>query len=318
VRASDGFAPVLELQEPSGTGFHNSPKLRSAAEIRKDYQARIEEVQCPAITPITLPSPKHGSRIGINHLGDVHIGTDACTYDAWREMLQWVLTHDDEYLAMQGDMVDLLTSQSVGVMAEQSLTIQEQFTLATDDLLPLARARKILWMLRGNHEDRLDKATKNIVDATQTMARHLDVRYLQTEGYTQIQAAGASYLSYNIHGFPSGNRAGSRRNKMEGMLGKFPSADIITAGHTHQLDVVQIDEDVIDPATRTRVHRARYGLFTGTFHSYMGYAADQGMGQGPLGCGRVEFDLETNTILPRVTPIRRTGSGYRMVLPSKP
>lgn len=311
------FAETIRLIEsPQGLGFAGSPRTATINELRSRYQARLDEMQCPEITKIELPMPRHGRIIGINHLGDIHIGTDACAYTAFKEMLNFILHTPDEYLALQGDMVDLLTSQSVGVMAEQALTINEQFRLATADLLPLARAGKILWMLKGNHEDRLDKATKNIVEGALWMAEILDVKYLHTEGYTQVSAGGSSYISYNIHGFNAGGSAGGRRNKMERMLAKFPSADLITCGHNHHLDVIQVTDEYIDPITRTRQPKSRYGLYTGTYHTYMGYAADFGLGQGPLGCGRVEFDVSTGTIHPRRLDVIRTASGYRHQLPN--
>ena len=304
-----------QIINPTGNGFANSPKLKSAAQIRAEYMNRIEQVQCPQITPIELPVPKIGTSVGIWHVGDVHIGTDACTYSAFKSVLDYVENHDDEYIAFQGDLVDFLTGVSVGIMAEQSMTIQDQLTLVTDDLLPLAKKRKILFMLRGNHEDRLDKATRNIVDAMQTVARHLDVQYLQTEGWTKITCAGSSYLGYNIHGFNSGRTPGSLLNSMRNQLLRFPSADVITCGHNHCAGIVDITTEELDDTLRPRV-RTRYGVYTSTFHSYQGYARDAGFTAGPLGCARIEFNVEHNTLSPRMIPIVRRNGEYHAVLPT--
>ena len=312
VRTS-GYSQIM--QTPQGTRFADSPRTESVEEIRAKYLARQAALQLPTITPIKLPTPQHGTNVRIIHVGDIHIGTDACTYLAFKEILAYILHTPDTYLALQGDMVDLLTSQSVGVMAEQALTIQEQFTLATADLLPLAQAGKILWMLKGNHEDRLDKATKNIVEGAQWMARLLDVRYLGTENYTRVQCGGAEYVSYNTHGFNAGGSAGARRNKMEKMLAKTPSADIITCGHNHHLDAIQVVDDYVDTVSYRRIHKQRWGVYTGTYHSYMGYAAEFGLGQGPLGCVAVNFNIETGALLPQVLPVIVVDGKYKHVLP---
>jgi hypothetical protein len=288
-------------QHPVGNHFVDSPGMRSVEDIRSEYMARIARVQAPESIELALPSPKKGSTIGITHMGDIHIGTDACTYSAFKQMLDWILYNPDEYLAIQGDM------------AEQSLTIHDQFVLATADLMPLAKARKILWMLRGNHEERQDKATKNIVDGAQQMARHLDVRYLGVQGYVKVVCNGLSYLSYNIHGFSAGRRPGSRRNKMEDMLHRHPTVDVMTCGHNHHLDVLPFEvEEFRDSRPYARM---RWGIYTGTYHSYMGYAADAGLGAGPLGCARIRFDVSDGHLMPEILPVVRYGTGYIHKLP---
>jgi hypothetical protein len=310
-RSAINAYPKVEI---IGNRFADSAKMRSIEQIRDEYEHRLAAVQMPTITDIILPRPRRGKTVTIIHLGDIHIGTDACVYSALKEMLDYILATPDTYLALQGDMVDLLTAHSVGVMAEQALTIQDQFNIATADFLPLAKARKILWMLKGNHEDRLDRATKNIVDGAQWMARILDVNYLQTEGYTRVICGDAKYLSYNIPGFNAGASAGARRNKMDGMLGRFPSADILTCGHNHHLDAIQRIEDVILPNNH-RAHRQRWGIYTGTYHSYIGYPAEFGLGAGPLGCVAVHFDVEYGSIKPEILPVLPINGVYRHVLP---
>jgi predicted phosphodiesterase len=299
---------------PQGNKFSDSRRMKSADEIRSEYNARLYKLQMPEVCDISLPRPRHGKHVTIIHAGDVHIGTDACTYRAFKELLEYVLQAPDTYIAFQGDLVDVLTAHSVGVMAEQAMTIQEQFTLATADLMPLAKANKILWVIKGNHEDRLDRATKNIVDGAQWMARVLDVNYLYTEGYTRLHCGDASYLSYNLHGFNAGSSAGARRNKMDSMLTKFPSADIITCGHNHQLDIIQRVDDTILPNNQ-RAHKQRWGLYTGTFHSYIGYPAEAGLGASPLGATAVHFDIEFNTIKPEILPVVPINGVYRIQLP---
>jgi predicted phosphodiesterase len=314
MRQSDA---AVGISQPTGNHFRDSNRMRSVDQIRAEYQAKLIEQQMPEVCDIELPRPKHGKHVTLIHAGDVHIGTHACTYSAFRELLDYALATEDTYITFQGDIVDLLTATSVGVMAEQALTIQDQFNIATADLLPLAKARKILWMIKGNHEDRLDRATKNIVDGAQWMARVLDVNYLYTEGYTRVHCGDASYLSYNLHGFTAGSSAGARRNKMDSMLAKFPSADVITCGHNHHLDIIPRVEDVILP-DNLRAHKARYGLYTGTYHSYSpGYAADFGLGAGPLGCIALHFDVEYNLVKPEVLPVVPIGGQYRHMLPRR-
>jgi UDP-2,3-diacylglucosamine pyrophosphatase LpxH len=309
-------APAPEdITLPRGTSFTDSPRVKTAARIREEFMSRTDLAQNECITPIYLPYPKKTATLGIWHVGDVHIGTDACAYRAFKSILSYVLDHDDEYIAFQGDMVDFLTGVSVGVMAEQSMTVQEQFTLATDDLLELARARKILFILRGNHEDRLDKATKNIVDAAQTMARTLDVHYLQTEGWTKIHVGDQSYLSYNIHGFPAGNKPGPQYNKMQAQLAGRPDADIITCGHNHISGIVANHTERVRPGDLRRYVKTSYGVYTSTFHSYLGYARDAGYTPGPMGTVRISFNAETGALKPDMIPVILTGQHYTAVLP---
>ena len=299
----------------TGLGFSSSPRFRTEESLQQEYRERLARVQAPQVTPIGLPLPKRGHHIGIVHVGDVHIGTDACAFDAFSDLLEWVDSKDDEYLTLQGDLVDFLTGSSVGIMAEQSMVPRDQMNLAMRLLRPLAKKGKILWMLRGNHEERLDKATKNIFEPCEQMANQLDVRYLETEGYTLVQSGGMQYSSYNIHGFNAGRKAGARRNKMEEMLLKMQS-DVVTCGHNHHLDAIQMVTQSLDPTTLKPTVRYQWGVYTGTYHTYLGYAADAGYTAGPLGCVRMEFDVKHGILVPRILPVVQQGDKYIQTLPA--
>ena len=109
-------------------------------------------------------------------LGDVHYGSPQCDIERFQKMLDYCLSRRI-YVFLMGDMIEMATRESVGAgVYEQEKIGQTQYEEMIEMLRPLAKARLILGLLEGNHEERVYKETG--YDISKALARELKIPYL--------------------------------------------------------------------------------------------------------------------------------------------
>lgn len=202
---------------------------------------------------------------------DVHIGASEFDEGRFLESLSYV-QKEKCYLTLGGDIVEnsIISGKDSGEkLLEQMWTPTEQFLYAVAKYKPIAKAGRLLWSLRGNHEARTRREA--MFDLSAALASHLGVPYLGIGGMVQIVSGANSYLGAVQHG--SRNRS-DRWSELNKMMELYPEADFVTLGHDHNLDaryVPCISYDEKDTCKTRCILQVR----TGTYLGYADYARNQ-------------------------------------------
>jgi UDP-2,3-diacylglucosamine pyrophosphatase LpxH len=88
--------------------------------------------------------------IKIYPLGDVHLGSPGCQFDAFRELVEQIASEPRSYAVMMGDLLDMGLKNSVGDPYHATMPPGAQKRAMVDALMPIKG--KILALVSGNHE----------------------------------------------------------------------------------------------------------------------------------------------------------------------
>lgn len=202
---------------------------------------------------------------------DVHIGYKQCNVPYFKAFIQYILDVPNCVTVLNGDLAETATKSSVGMaMFEEDIHLPEQILALVELLQPLADANKILGIIPGNHEQRMDNLLG--FNPMHIIADKLNVPYLGYQGFLRLDVCGIKYKVAMFHGAGGGGTSGSRTNTAEKQNKVIPNADLYISGHTHgkmsHSDVVWMMDDTSDSLVE---HKRTYvvgGSFVEYFNSY--------------------------------------------------
>lgn len=165
--------------------------------------------------------------------GDWHLGHHTVNETDIKKIIAYCLSNGYR-IHLMGDLIEHATKSSVGAgVHEQIKQPQEQIDTLTELLKPLARAKLITGIHRGNHEARAFKGTG--IDIIANLCRELVVPYLWEAGWTVFKYPGRkTYSFYTFHGTTC---AATKGGKIEYLARKtnYIDADVVACGHGHDL-----------------------------------------------------------------------------------
>lgn len=176
--------------------------------------------------------PKEGKEYAeLMFIGDVHLGSPQYDMKRFRAMIDYCL-QKKLYVLLMGDLIEMATRDSVGAgVYEQDSIGQCQYERMLEILQPLADAKLILGTHRGNHEERVYRATG--VDIAKSFARELKVKYLADACWNAFKVGKQVYTIYSLHGRTGSRFDGTALLAVERISTSF-FADIVAMGHTHK------------------------------------------------------------------------------------
>lgn len=185
--------------------------------------------------------------IHVYPIADLHIGSAACKIKEIKEYIKMIAEDPIGYAVVLGDLCNTATKASVSDVYDELMTPMEEMETAVEILEPIKD--RILLMIEGNHERRINKAegvciTKviarqlGIVDKFDASSAVLFLRF----GASESQKAGSShkagspilYTFYASHGSGGGSTIGGKANSLSKKGKVAPDTDIVICGHTHQ------------------------------------------------------------------------------------
>jgi hypothetical protein len=224
--------------------------------------------------------------------GDWHIGYPTCLREEIQENLDYCLCKK-VYLLLMGDLMEAGTKDSVGdSVYRQILHPQAQLDEIIAMLTPLAKAGLLLGAYRGNHENRIIKATG--IDPMKVICAVLGIPYLGGAMWNLLYVGNQSYKIYALHG-KSGARMLWTKVKAATDIAQnvAPNAHIVAMGHVHEN--VTIERDFMDVSAKRKkvVQPKRFVILTGHYLGYdNSYAQEGGMGLGRKGSPKVKLFSE--------------------------
>ena len=207
-----------------------------------------------------------GKRPALVILSDVHQGADGHAADEFQQTLDWI-KENNAYVALAGDLVDMGIAtpgdkSSFDKILGNALPPTEQVLLCMETYKDLAKKGKIIASVGGNHEARLQRAA--MVNLPALIAHYLKVPNCLGAIACRFEwGRGNSALGVISHG-KSGATGNIWRELRTKLLGLYPDADFVTAGHVHNLEH-QIDHSLAMNEEGESVWAVKHLIRTGNY-----------------------------------------------------
>lgn len=224
-------------------------------------------------------------------LGDSHLGSPQFDEVRFLAMLDYCIKNKI-YIFLMGDMIEMATRYSVGAgVYEQTRIGQSQHEQMVEWLMPLAKRKLILGLLRGNHEIRVYNETG--VDVSKLMAKELQVPYLEDACWNTFRVGKETYSIYSLHGRSGSKFDGTALLALERLAAPF-HGDLVVMGHAHKCVSSSVIMQKVSHGMV--VEHKKHLLITGSYVKYGGYAQTFGLPPSKLGSPKVKFMADRHDI----------------------
>lgn len=175
----------------------------------------------------------------ILQITDVQFGHKACDVDTLNKYLAWVLSEENRYIVLGGDMVDAGHVQSKGSPFEQIGDPQEEVWQFCELFAPVRH--RVLGYVGGNHERR---SIPTFGDIGKSIATILELPYSPGKQHIDIKFGYHNPFKISMwHGGGGGQTKGSLANGLVKFMNQADS-QLYLLGHLHQAMVVQESREI--------------------------------------------------------------------------
>jgi len=229
-------------------------------------------------------------------LGDIHIGDKMCNYALLKDHIDWVKSEPDAYVLGMGDWLNVATRSSKSSPFQQDLTLQEQITKCAEIFEPIKH--KILGMIQGNHENRLEKECG--FDPLCTVALALNIPYFKYSVVGCLVVGDKrpiGYTFYAHHSTGGGSTVGAKLNRIDKLRGIVSNCDMYLGGHNHQLGIIPVITKTVDVIHKKVIDKRQLLVDCGSFLGWEdGYAEQMMLQPAKLGCPRIRLNGDKRDI----------------------
>ena len=267
--------------------LHNSPSQYHCRKCGKYFTVGPEINKVSILEPLSkleVDLVTTRDRINLVPIGDIHLGAAECDWDKVEREVEYILTHQDHYTIGMGDYCNFANRNSnrkgPSVYAD-ALSPMQQYEKLYNLLKPLADQKKLLGLLKGNHEEWIYEDSG--IDIVALLCQALDVPYLGSACDLVIGVNEIEYTAYALHGSShaktSASKMGSLYNATRDIL-----ADIYLQGHVHQVAASKASKWIGGKETKS------YYILTGSFLKWQfGYAQKWGLSPNPTGVAKISL-----------------------------
>jgi predicted phosphodiesterase len=201
-------------------------------------------------------------------------------------VVRWANEKPNRYIVIVGDVFNAALKTSVSDTYSETMTLNDAIKWFGEFVKDIGK-EKILVVLRGNHDNRVNKAVG--LDPVEVACELAGVPYGGAEAYLALQVGNwgaqaitearkrkpVTYLMFLNHGTGGGRSMGGKVNSMM-RNGDIVVADIYVSGHIHQ--PACIPATVCTPDTRYEniIERNQFFVSVPAFLKREGYAKDAG------------------------------------------
>lgn len=220
-------------------------------------------------------------------LGDIHKGSAVHQGDRWREWVNYLTAEPDRSMLNTGDNINAAIVGSVSDIYRETMTVGEAKREFREDIRALAEDGRVDCISKGNHEDRIIRATGD--DPMFDVAEALGVPYVREAVLLVYHVGDMEYEVYMRHGTGAGQSLAQLQKSS-----LVANADVYVTGHTHKQaatadDIYFRNGDVME-------RRHRYYVSSGSFMGYEDYAARRGYVPTRIGAPRIFLDGRNHDI----------------------
>lgn len=214
-------------------------------------------------------------------ISDIHLGAAEHMEKEWAAFCDMVLSDENVYLILAGDLINNATRSSVSNVFEETLRPREQKRMMVEMLKPISD--RILCCVSGNHERRSLKDADD--DPCYDIMCKLDIedRYRENIAFLKLQmgkkkAAGNRNPTYTfvvMHGSGGGIFTGAAINRNERFGYVVDGMDCLIVGHSHKPTISQPGKIKINHHNNT-VQMTTFKVVTASsWLKFGGYAAQK-------------------------------------------
>jgi len=183
-----------------------------------------------------------GDTIVLIPIGDIHVGCRYVDYELLKKVINDIHKHDDWYWCGVGDYFDAIIHSDNrfdhDVIDPDLNTLDKQLSYV--EFLFEDIADKCLFMLNGNHDDKIRK--KYAFDLVADLCRRLNIDYAGYDAFVRLTFDRGSHMTsidiFASHGRGNGRTTGSKINNLEKME-EIADADLYMFAHTHDIGVTK-------------------------------------------------------------------------------
>ncbi len=229
-------------------------------------------------------------------LSDLHIGSHF-NEDKFLGYREWIMTRDNAYCVINGDVLEMVTRNSIGNIYEQ-LRPKQQKEIAIKFLRPLAEAGKILAYLDGNHEQRVAKDSDEYVGeyicgmlGIPSIYNPDGIYMFLSLGYDSNKGRSNRliYTVFMLHGWTGARTIGGKANNLSS-LAQIVDAEIYISSHTHQKVAFPMRKPFPDVNRKRLIYKKQMFVSAGSFLDWEGYSVRRGYQPVSLGSPRIRLD----------------------------
>lgn len=206
----------------------------------------------------------HKNHVLLFNLADIHIGDCNADLNAVKEFIAWVRKTPNAYGFVSGDVINIITKDSVGNVYTQKEPPDEQIEQAIQILYPIKS--RILKIIGGNHEARAIKSVG--IDPIREIATRLGVPYGQYILCSIVFSEDVWYSIFGLHKLTNSLTDGALVNNLKKMSNQF-LCDIYFGAHSHRI-VASKDRTFVVYKDKIIEQQCTY-VSTGAFVKYNGY-----------------------------------------------
>ncbi len=220
--------------------------------------------------------------IKIIPIADMHCGSVNFNIKQWKKFKDYVLSNNDIYIVIVGDLIDNQTKNShspfnVSVIDGVAMTPFEQKKWLTSELTDLKE--KILCGVSGNHEAKKDnKATDQDIMYDVFCKLDIEDKYRPNMAFLKVQIGERNehnrqtYTFGIIHGSGGGTLTGSAINKNERFGYVIEGLDCLISAHVHKPAITKPSRLVVDTRNNKVSFKPFYQIIATSWLDYGGYA----------------------------------------------
>lgn len=209
------------------------------------------------------------------HITDVQFGQKNCDVERFKEYLAWVLSQENRYIFLGGDLVDAGHKNSKGRPWEQIGEPQEEVWSFAELLAPVRH--RVLGYVGGNHERR---SIDTFGDLGRTIATILKLPYSPGKQHVDIYFGDHKPFRTSLY---HGNGGGTTKGAVANMIWRQMcqgDSQLYLSGHLHQPVIIPESREFRDfSAKQMRTEKIMGGVSStflkhyGTYSEVAGYRA---------------------------------------------
>lgn len=248
----------------------------------------LDEIPEESLIPVFVRDYSHLSELYVYPLGDLHVGAGSFQRARFEQWMSYLLNREETSMLNTGDNFNAAILGSVSDVYSETMTVRDARRFLQGAFKPLAEAGRIDALGKGNHENRIYKATGD--EPGEIIAENLGVNYWNTAAVLRYLVGDIEYVGFVRHGSGGGSTIGAKANRLQKQRNTFPDADFYVSGHTHTQ--LTFPEDVLRlNAERSALERQKQCFISsGSFLGMEAYAVENGMAPTHVGAPRIRLD----------------------------
>lgn len=242
---------------------------------------------------LNIDLPEEFESVSLVTLADLHKGALECNEEKFVRCRDWILAAPNRLALDCGDTINNAVKSSVSDVYRETCRPREQVKQSVKLLKPLADAKRLPFIMPGNHEWRSDREVD--LSPAEQIADMLGVPYVEDGAYLKIRLGKGvngkpiCYTVYVTHGSGSGKTEGAVANQLREMS-ISNLAHVYVMAHRHIALSFEDEYAVPDLQNNQMMMWHRLFVCAPSFLEWGGYAERKQLRRRRTGAVRIDLN----------------------------